>query len=110
MGTGRRPAVKRLTTAHHDRPVASTPRVGEQSEQSIDLVEWLTGTATAPVTWNGNAVVMCSGGRASALITCDVDNIGSRRVIENNGGILEDQRGAKLRYWVPTRSGWAPLS
>ena len=49
-------------------------------------------------------------GIASALITRDVDNIGSRRVIENNGGILEDQHGAKLRDWVPTRSGWAPLS
>jgi len=23
-------------------------------------------------------------------------------VIEANGGVFEDQRGAKLRYWVPT--------
>lgn len=38
----------------------------------------------------------------SALITCDADNTGSRRVIENNGGVLEDHRGAKLRFWVPT--------
>ena len=37
-----------------------------------------------------------------ALVTCDVDNLGSRRVIELNGGVLEDQRGVKLRYWVPT--------
>jgi predicted acetyltransferase/precorrin-6B methylase 2 len=36
-----------------------------------------------------------------ALVTCDVDNVGSRAVIERNGGVLEDQRGDKLRFWVP---------
>lgn len=41
-------------------------------------------------------------GIESALITCDFDNIASKRVIENNGGIFEDQRGEKLRFWVPT--------
>jgi predicted acetyltransferase len=41
-------------------------------------------------------------GIASALVTCDVDNIGSRKVIERNGGVFEDQRGGKLRFWVPT--------
>jgi predicted acetyltransferase len=39
-----------------------------------------------------------------ALLTCDADNAGSRRVIESNGGVLEDQRGDKLRFWVPTTS------
>jgi len=34
------------------------------------------------------------------LITCDVDNTGSRKVIEANGGVLEDLRGGKLRYWI----------
>lgn len=37
-----------------------------------------------------------------ALITCDIDNVGSRRVIEANGGRLEDERQGKLRFWVPT--------
>ena len=37
-----------------------------------------------------------------ALITCDVDNIGSRTVIERNGGVLEDERAGRLRFWVPT--------
>jgi predicted acetyltransferase len=37
-----------------------------------------------------------------ALLTCDAGNVASRRVIEANGGVLEDQRGEKLRYWVPT--------
>jgi predicted acetyltransferase len=37
-----------------------------------------------------------------ALITCKVDNIGSRTVIERNGGVLEDERAGRLRFWVPT--------
>ena len=37
-----------------------------------------------------------------ALLTCDADNLASRKVIEANGGVLEDQDGHKLRYWVPT--------
>jgi len=37
-----------------------------------------------------------------ALITCDEDNVGSRRVIEANGGVLADQLNDKLRFWVPT--------
>ena len=41
-------------------------------------------------------------GIASALVTCDVTNAASRRVIEANGGVFEDQRGEKLRFWVPT--------
>lgn len=40
----------------------------------------------------------------TALITCDVDNVASRRVIEANGGVLEDERAGKLRFWVPTQS------
>ena len=38
-----------------------------------------------------------------ALVTCDDDNVGSRKVIEANGGVLEDVRNHKMRYWVPTR-------
>ncbi len=37
-----------------------------------------------------------------ALVTCDEDNTGSVRVIEAAGGVLEDGRGVKRRYWVPT--------
>ena len=35
-----------------------------------------------------------------ALVTCDEDNEGSRRTIERCGGVLEDVRGTKLRYWI----------
>jgi predicted acetyltransferase len=41
-------------------------------------------------------------GIASALVTCDATNAASRRVIEANGGVFEDRRGDKLRFWVPT--------
>jgi predicted acetyltransferase len=59
----------------------------------------------------GHATAMLAGGLAvaagmgidRALITCDVDNVGSRRVIEINGGVFEDERDGKLRFWVPTR-------
>jgi predicted acetyltransferase len=38
------------------------------------------------------------------LVTCDDDNIGSIRTIENNGGILENTvsapDGLKRRYWI----------
>jgi predicted acetyltransferase len=37
-----------------------------------------------------------------ALLTCDEDNIGSIKTIENAGGKLEDVRQGKRRYWVPT--------
>jgi predicted acetyltransferase len=47
--------------------------------------------------------VAASLGIDPVLITCDVDNEASRKVIEGNGGVLEDQRIGKLRYWVPTR-------
>jgi predicted acetyltransferase len=42
-----------------------------------------------------------------ALVTCDIDNLGSRRVIERCGGVLESITAdpslavQKRRYWVP---------
>jgi predicted acetyltransferase/uncharacterized damage-inducible protein DinB len=36
-----------------------------------------------------------------ALVTCDVGNDASRAVIERNGGVLEDERSGKLRFWMP---------
>ena len=44
-------------------------------------------------------------GLKQVLITCDKDNIASRKIIEKNGGIYEneilDDRGViKMRYWI----------
>lgn len=58
----------------------------------------------------GHATAMLAAARPVAarlgidpvLVTCDLDNIGSRKVIEANGGVFEDERGGKLRFWVPT--------
>ena len=37
-----------------------------------------------------------------ALLTCDEDNIASRKVIEANGGLPDGTSDGKVRYWVPT--------
>ena len=37
-----------------------------------------------------------------ALIDCDPDNVGSRRVIEKNGGVFDGEHDDELYYWVPT--------
>lgn len=34
------------------------------------------------------------------LLTCDEDNDGSRLTIEGNGGVYEDSRKGKRRYWI----------
>ena len=36
------------------------------------------------------------------LVTCDEDNLGSRRTIERCGGAYEDSRNGKRRYWIAT--------
>jgi predicted acetyltransferase len=41
-------------------------------------------------------------GVTAALLTCDIDNVASRKVIERVGGVLHDRHEDKWRYWVPT--------
>ena len=38
-----------------------------------------------------------------ARVDCDVDNTASRRVIEKNGGVFDEQRDGSCFFWVPTR-------
>lgn len=40
------------------------------------------------------------------LVTCDDDNVASAATIESAGGVLEDVRGGKRRYWL--EAGLAP--
>ncbi|MFT4263880.1 MAG: GNAT family N-acetyltransferase [Nocardioides sp.] len=35
-----------------------------------------------------------------ALVTCDEDNVASAATIESQGGVLEDVRNGKRRYWI----------
>ncbi|MFA6534610.1 MAG: GNAT family acetyltransferase, partial [Patescibacteria group bacterium] len=45
-------------------------------------------------------------GLKNVLVTCDVTNLGSAKIIEENGGRLENQveqgggMPAKARYWI----------
>jgi len=54
-------------------------------------------------------LVLRERGIRRVRITCDDDNIGSIRTIENNGGVLEDVvsgpdlDGPKRRYWIDAR-------
>jgi predicted acetyltransferase len=41
-------------------------------------------------------------GLDQVLLTCDDDNVASARTIERNGGVYEDTRNGKRRYWVQT--------
>ncbi|MET4096938.1 GNAT family N-acetyltransferase [Arthrobacter sp. UYCu712] len=41
-------------------------------------------------------------GISRVLVTCHEKNIGSRATIEKNGGIYEDSRKGKRRYWLDT--------
>lgn len=58
------------------------------------------------------AIPICASlGIARALITCDEDNLGSRKVIEACGGVFEsiidcpDSGIPKRRYWLETLTG-----
>jgi predicted acetyltransferase len=39
-------------------------------------------------------------GLGRVLVTCDADNVASRRIIEANGGRLENQIAHELRFWI----------
>jgi len=39
-------------------------------------------------------------GLTKVLVTTAIDNVGSRRVIEANGGVLESDADGVLRYWI----------
>jgi predicted acetyltransferase len=41
-------------------------------------------------------------GLERVLVTCDEDNVGSRRTIETAHGRYEDSRNGKRRYWIAT--------
>jgi predicted acetyltransferase len=47
-------------------------------------------------------LALAVGVKPAALLTCDSDNVASRKVIEANGGVLEDEGDGTCRYWIPT--------
>ncbi len=50
-------------------------------------------------------------GISSALVTCDDDNVGSWKIIEANGGVLEnlidEEDGRLRRYWIDLGNAFA---
>jgi predicted acetyltransferase len=60
------------------------------------------GLATYACAWGLDLLRSLGVGRA--LITCDDDNEPSAATILRNGGVLEDVRGDKRRYWVDLRA------
>jgi predicted acetyltransferase len=44
------------------------------------------------------------------LLTCDEPNVASARTIEGNGGVYEDSRNGKRRYWIETGVSAAPAA
>jgi predicted acetyltransferase len=56
------------------------------------------GHATAML---GDACSYCrAGGMTEVLLTCKDQNIASRRVIEANGGVLEQVAAGTCHYWI----------
>lgn len=58
------------------------------------------GHATAALALGVQKAAALGVGRV--LVTCDTDNEPSRLTIESNGGVCEDERNGKLRYWITT--------
>jgi len=51
----------------------------------------------------GRILLVCAEhGINPVLVTCNVDNDASRRTVERNGGVYEDTRVGRLRYWIRT--------
>jgi predicted acetyltransferase len=88
----------RLSIRH--RLTDSLARVGGHIGYAVAPAARRRGHATAmlaaalPIT---NAL-----GIDPALVTCDVGNVASRRVIERNGGRPDASADGVLRFWVPT--------
>jgi predicted acetyltransferase len=88
----------RLTIRHRLTP--SLLQVGGHIGYDVRTSARRRGHATAML---AAALPVAHGmGIDPVLINCNEDNVGSRKVIEGNGGVLEDMREGKLRFWVPT--------
>jgi predicted acetyltransferase len=75
-------------------------RIGGHIGYDVRPVARRRGHATAMLQ---SALPVAHGlGIDPALVTCDLTNLASRRVIEAAGGVPAQTMGNKLRFWVPT--------
>lgn len=88
----------RLSIRHELNPVLW--EVGGHIGYSVRPSDRRLGHATAILA----AALPCAAqlGIDEVLVTCDADNEASRKVIEKHGGVLDDVRHGKLRYWIST--------
>jgi predicted acetyltransferase len=86
-------------------------RISLRHELTEPLLEWgghigyvvrpsARGRGLASAALAGVLEVCRERGIDQVLVTCDVDNVASRRTIERAGGRYEDTRLGKLRYWI----------
>jgi predicted acetyltransferase len=86
-------------------------RISLRHELTEALLEWgghigyvvrpsARGRGLASAALDGMLDVCRDLGIDPVLVTCDVDNVASRRTIERAGGRYEDTRDGKLRYWI----------
>ncbi|NYJ73801.1 GNAT family N-acetyltransferase [Allobranchiibius huperziae] len=60
------------------------------------------GTGVASAALRAALLRAAALGIARVLLTCDEDNIASRRTIEGCGGVFERMAGVRRRYWIAT--------
>jgi predicted acetyltransferase len=89
----------RISIRHPDRLTAHLREIGGHIGYDIRPSARQRGHATAMLA--AALPVARSLGITRALLTSDEDNLASRKVIEANGGVLEDKSSGKVRYWVP---------
>ena len=91
-------------------------RISLRHELTEPLLEWgghigyvvrpsARGRGHATAALAGMLEVCRRRGTDPVLVTCDVDNVASRRTIERAGGRYEDTRLGKLRYWIDLGTG-----
>jgi len=91
------------TWAGYRSATGSRPTFGRSAAISATTSGPRPGSAgTPPPACRRSPRRLVALGIARALLTSDEDNLVSRKVIEANGGVLEDKSGGKVRYWVPT--------
>lgn len=111
--TPRPPVIVPMTTLWWAQGELFLGRLAIRHELTEPLLTWggHIGYAVRPsARRQGHATAMLreslpvagSLGIDSVLVTCDTDNVASRRVIEAAGGAYQDTRRDKLRFWVPT--------
>ena len=90
-------------------PRADCPACGRSAATSATTSGPRRASAGTPPPCCAALPVARSLGIDQALLTCDQDNLASRKVIEANGGVLEDKNGDKVRDRVPTAK-WDDLA